>query len=87
MELTSHSHKYPHELSGGQQQRVNLARALAAQSDVLLLDEPLNGLDTELKIRLLEFIGEWIFIYKPLIIWATHEDIKINGLEVREISF
>lgn len=84
-DLTEHADKYPHELSGGQQQRVGLVRALVAKSDVLLLDEPLNGLDNELKIKIMTLISDWILQFKPLVIWATHENIRYNAFEIEEI--
>ena len=46
--------KYPHTLSGGEQQRVALARSIAVQPKLLLLDEPFSDLDTNLKREIID---------------------------------
>lgn len=70
--------KYPHELSGGMQQRVSLARALAYQGDILLLDEPLKGLDSETKSDMIDLINTYA-AGKTLIL-ATHDKEEAAAL-------
>lgn len=54
--LADSLNKYPHQLSGGQKQRVAICRALAFGGDILLLDEPLKGLDPDTREQVANLI-------------------------------
>lgn len=78
MRLKSYANQYPHQLSGGMKRRVALARALAFDCDLLLLDEPFQGMDDELKDLLYPWIRE-IGKKKPVIL-VTHDQNELNAL-------
>lgn len=65
--------RYPHALSGGQQQRVALARALAAEPDLLLLDEPFSSLDAELRYSLANDIRKIVKQSGTTALMVTHD--------------
>jgi len=74
---------YPGELSGGQQRRVELARALAPQPDILLLDEPLSALDRSLRTRLRDEIGRIQRETGVTTIFVTHDQEEAMALADR----
>ena len=65
--------KYPHEISGGQQQRVALARAILDKPKILLLDEPLSNIDTELRAILRAELKEMIKLFGITALFITHD--------------
>jgi NitT/TauT family transport system ATP-binding protein len=77
--------KYPQELSGGMQQRVNLARALAVEGDILLLDEPLKGLDEVCKQAMLSLLQT--HSRGKTLVLATHDAQEAAALTERVYRF
>ena len=74
--MFSHSDKYPSQLSGGEQQRVAIARAVVARSQLLLLDEPLSNLDSDLKSILLEELSVLQRRLKLTTLYVTHDKLE-----------
>ena len=70
--LKGFEHSYPHELSGGMRQRVGLARALAVNADVLLMDEPFSAVDEQTRRKFQEDLLNLIKIEKKTFIFVTH---------------
>jgi NitT/TauT family transport system ATP-binding protein len=71
--LDGHENKYPHELSGGMKQRVQIARSMANNPKILIMDEPYGALDAQTR-RLMqnELIKIWQETRKT-IIFVTHD--------------
>ena len=65
--------RYPHQISGGQKQRVALARVLASQPDILLLDEPLSALDTYLRSSIEKLLIQTLSNYPGTTLFVTHK--------------
>ena len=70
--LAGFEHSYPHQLSGGMRQRVGLARALAVDADILLMDEPFASVDEQTRRKFQEDLLALLEVEKKTVIFVTH---------------
>lgn len=83
MDLIPYADKKPAQLSGGQQQRVAIARVLAIEPKVLLMDEPLTALDAKLKEHLRIELGKLLRRLGITTIYVTHDQLEAMALADR----
>lgn len=83
--LTEYQNKPVSQLSGGMKRRVAIVRAVMAMSDVLILDEPLKGLDENLKQQVIFYIKE--NITGKTVILVTHDKSEIEAFQARLLKF
>ena len=78
--------KYPHEISGGEQQRTALARSMAPNPELLILDEPFSALDQELKQALYSELSQIFEERKQTILLVSHDLKEAEVLSQRQIN-
>lgn len=81
--LTAHRESYPDELSGGQQQRVALARSLAPEPQLLLLDEPFSNLDVDLRVEMREEVRSILKAAGVTAVSVTHDQEEAMSISDR----
>jgi len=85
--LPNVSGNYPRELSGGMRQRVALARTLAVNPRILLLDEPFSALDYQSKLKLEDLVVETLKAYQKTAVLVTHDIGEAIAMSERVFLF
>jgi peptide/nickel transport system ATP-binding protein len=83
----AHLDSYPQSLSSGEMKRMDIARALTAKPDILLLDEPFAHIDFETRLHVMQAISDYLAEHATILVVVTHEDFDLRYFVEKSFDF
>lgn len=83
----AHLDSFPQSLSSGEMKRMDIARALTAKPDILLLDEPFAHIDFETRLHVMKVISEYLAEHATILVVVTHEDFDLQYFVEKSFDF